>query len=131
MTAANVVTQPDLKQRYDSYAILAENAPLTRGPVMARARRIHSLLSATEVPTLVYAGSIQRNRGLYCMLEIVAELNEIRPWRLKLIGPFLRSSVRKSAKERRGCAVEAYRKEMNINEKITEIDHTGVYWRKH
>ena len=90
--SATVVTQPSVCRRYRPRAILVENAPLTDGPIMHRAERIYSELPKPGLPTLVYAGGITRNRGLYRMLELTVRLNEIRPWKLTMLGHFTHSA---------------------------------------
>lgn len=102
MTAATVVTQPSVRQRYHPCAILVENAPLTHGPILDRAGQIYSQLPSTDMPTLVYAGGIRRSRGLDRMLELVARLNEIQPWKLKLLGRFTYSGALRKAETHAG-----------------------------
>jgi len=82
---ATIVTQPDIQSRY-ARSMLIENAPLTCGPVIDEARRLYDSLEPHQMPTLVYAGYISRSRGLFAMLDVVAKLNEVRPWQLVLVG---------------------------------------------
>ena len=108
LAAATIVTQPSVQRRYRPHAILVENAPLTHGPVMRRAERIYSQLADTDMPTLIYAGAIRRNRGLDRMLEIIERLNEIRPWKLKLIGHFVHNADLASAAAHTGWRYVEY-----------------------
>ncbi|HEY5622196.1 MAG TPA: glycosyltransferase [Gammaproteobacteria bacterium] len=101
ISSATIATQPNVHERYAPHAILAVNAPLTEGPVASEARRLSTQLPYPALPTLVYAGRISRDRGLCRMLDLLAGLNEIRPWRMKLMGEFLTSADRNQAHQHR------------------------------
>jgi glycosyltransferase involved in cell wall biosynthesis len=86
MSQATIVTQSDIRHRY-ARSLLIGNAPLTSGPIVEEASAIHASLESNAVPTLIYAGAINRDRGLFRMLDIAVLLNETHPWRLVLAGP--------------------------------------------
>ena len=83
-----VVTQIGLVEKYGRKAILVENAPLTRGPVVEQAREYYAELTAKHHPLLAYSGGLTLDRGLLRMLDLLLELRHSRDWRLKLVGWF-------------------------------------------
>jgi glycosyltransferase involved in cell wall biosynthesis len=83
-----VVTQIGLVEKYGRKAILVENAPLTRGPVVEQAREHYAELTPQHYPSLVYSGGLTLDRGLMRMLDLLLELRRGRNWRLKLVGWF-------------------------------------------
>jgi glycosyltransferase involved in cell wall biosynthesis len=83
-----VVTQVGLVEKYGRKAILVENAPLTRGPIVEQACQHYAELTAPHYPLLVYSGGITLDRGLIRMLDLLLELRHSREWRLKLVGWF-------------------------------------------
>ena len=101
IATATIVTQPDVQHRY-SKAIVIENAPLTRGPIINQANAAYASFPAASVPTLVYSGIITHDRGLFKMLDLVVRLNDFRPWRLKLVGHIGSSSDFELAKRHPG-----------------------------
>lgn len=102
MAKASIATQPSVELRYRPYALCVPNAPLTSGPIVEDAALIHSRLPKETLPTLIYAGGITSRRGLLRMLDLVLELNVLRPWKLKLLGRFGTDRDRASAEAHAG-----------------------------
>ena len=95
---ATLVTQIGLVEEYGSKAILVENAPLTFGPVVERARECYAQMPVAHYPLLVYSGSLTLDRGLMRMLELLLELRRSHDWRLKLVGWFYPPEIEDAAR---------------------------------
>lgn len=84
-----IATQPAVRDRLGRRALLLENPPIITGPLIDEAHRQAAALEREEgIFRLVYPGRITRPRGLFTMLEALQRVNEQRPCRLWLIGPF-------------------------------------------
>lgn len=88
-----IVTQKEILQRTGPRSIVLENAPLLDSESEGRVNQISRNIEESHpgVFRIVYVGGISNARGLQQMLDAMYLLNQKRPARLWLIGPFFSS----------------------------------------
>jgi glycosyltransferase involved in cell wall biosynthesis len=94
MTDGCIGTQPAVCQRLGHRATLIANSPITQGTLIDAAYRAAQTIHRGTELRLVYVGGINRARGLDCMVDALADLNNAGiPARLWLIGPAERNDL--------------------------------------
>ena len=81
-----IATQPDVAARLGPRAVVVENAPFIDGALIEQAEAFAEALPEQPAFRAVYAGSLNRVRGLLTMVRAIAGVNEHLPARLWLIG---------------------------------------------
>lgn len=88
---AIIVTQTDLRGRYGAKSVFLDNPPVLKSDAVDKAREFAAGLPVPDRLTLVYVGGLNEAKGLREMVDLAAAVNEIRPCRLRLIGPLAKT----------------------------------------
>ena len=84
---AIIVTQTDLCHRYGVKSVFLDNPPVLKSDAVDKAREFAAGLPVPDLLTLAYVGGLSKAKGLREMVDLAEAVNEIRPCRIRLIGP--------------------------------------------
>ena len=124
-TSGVLVTQVQQLKTIGGRTFFQPNAPLTSGPIIDAAycvdvKPLHDQLS------LIYVGEISRQRGIFSMLELAAEINKQISCRLKLVGWFLSEHTRKQAGNHEGWQYVNYCGRLSHAETLAHIREADI-----
>ncbi|MBU4599608.1 MAG: glycosyltransferase [Proteobacteria bacterium] len=94
---ATIVTELPVFKRLKGNITLLENAPISRGPLIWRARRASEIIKNENLFRIIYIGVISKERGILEMLKVLNMLNDSIPARMWLLGTFENSKIFRTA----------------------------------